>query len=203
MTVVTKAEFAAHLGVSKPAVSKMVKSGRIPVRADGKIDLESAVEAYNASKQLGRESSAKSGAAGGRPSRKGTTRKRSASPPLPDDLAADDDAPPPGSGGSSEYVRVQQQFARAKLAEKTYQAKLRQLEYEKSKGLVLTREEVEADAAATAEELRGHLMSVGPRVATLCEGRTAREIETIVEDAIHDALGAFQKSIYARDRASP
>ena len=39
---VTKAEFARRMGVSPPAVSKAIRTGRISVRADGKIDYASA-----------------------------------------------------------------------------------------------------------------------------------------------------------------
>src|SRR5262245_32349669 len=39
---ISKAEFARRIGVSHPAVSKAIRDGRISVRADGRIDYESA-----------------------------------------------------------------------------------------------------------------------------------------------------------------
>ena len=53
-----------------------------------------------------------------------------------------------------------------------------------------------ADAQATAALVRERLMSIPVRVSGLCEGRTARDIEEILEDAINDVLKSFQKSEY-------
>ena len=44
--IVTKSEFARSLGVSPPAVSKAIKSGRISVLANGRIDYESALKQW-------------------------------------------------------------------------------------------------------------------------------------------------------------
>ncbi len=41
----TKADYARHLGKSRPYITKLVKQGRIPVRKDGKIDFAKADQA--------------------------------------------------------------------------------------------------------------------------------------------------------------
>ena len=80
------------------------------------------------------------------------------------------------------------------IAKETYLAKLKELEYKEAKGMLLSRDKVEADAAAVASELRNKFMGMGARIGPLCEGLTAREIEVIIEDEINDILKALQKS---------
>ena len=62
--------------------------------------------------------------------------------------------------------------------------------------VMIESEKVIADAQATAALVRERLMSILVRVSGLCEGRTARDIEEILEDAINDVLKSFQKSEY-------
>ncbi len=88
-------------------------------------------------------------------------------------------------------------YSRAKLAEKTYQAKLREIEYQMKRGELVERSAIEADAFRTASALRGRLMSIPVRIAGLCEGRTSREIEEIIEAALNDALNEFKKSEFS------
>ena len=106
------------------------------------------------------------------------------SPPVDDDRAMD--------GGDS----VTLAFNKAKLAEKTYQARLKELDYKVRTGELLEREKVDAEAAWLAEQIRSKLMAIPPRVSSMCEGRIARDIEEIISDAINDALKGLQKIRY-------
>src|SRR5699024_1060807 len=64
--------------------------------------------------------------------------------------------------------------------------------------LLIPLAEVEKDAQEAPAAVRERLMSKAPRIAPLCEGRTAREIETIIEDAINESLQALRRSRFAK-----
>ena len=98
------------------------------------------------------------------------------------------------SGSAAKAMSVTEAFNKARLAEKTYQAKLKELEYKLKRGEIVEREKVVADAQAVGAFLREQFMSIPVRYSGLLEGRTARDIEEILEDAINDALKALQKS---------
>ena len=90
------------------------------------------------------------------------------------------------------------QFNKAKTAEKTYQAKLKRLEFEEKEGSLIAKDAVRDDAFLAANELRSRLFSIAPRAAPRCEGKTAREIERIIEDEINFALQALQESRFIK-----
>ena len=119
---------------------------------------------------------------------KETEAKRRKVEALPDDDNA------PMAGAMNKAMNVTEAFNKARLAEKTYQAKLKELEYKLKHGELVERTRVIEDAQATGALLREQLMSIPVRYSGLCEGRTARDIEEILEGAINDALKALQKS---------
>ena len=164
-------EFAKQVGRSKSWISKLAISGKLPRNDDGSIPLEAGFKAYD---KLVKEAEAK---------------KRKVEP-----LSDDDNAPM--AGAMSKAMNVTEAFNKARLAEKTYQAKLKELEYKLKHGELVERARVIEDAQATAALVRERLMSIPVRVSGLCEGRTARDIEEILEDAINDVLKSFQKSEY-------
>ncbi len=83
---------------------------------------------------------------------------------------------------------------KARLKKEIFTAQLKELEYKLRNGDLVERSVVDADAHAVASALRQQLMAIPVRVSGLCEGRSTREIEEILEDAINDALAVFQKS---------
>lgn len=83
---------------------------------------------------------------------------------------------------------------KARLKKEIYVAQLKELEFKLRNGDLVERTTVNADAHAVASAMRQRLMSIPVRVSGLCEGRSTREIEEILEDAINDALTEFQKS---------
>jgi hypothetical protein len=197
MELLSQRAFAKEIGRSNVWVSKLVKQGKIPL-VDGKIPLAEGLKAYEASQQLGydtnRELNAQKRKATPKKAPKKTEKsnKKSEEPfTLPDD----DQLP---STGTVSVDRVAAAFNKARLAEKTYQAKLRELEFKEKQGLFIQKEEIEADARNTAEELRGLLIAIPAQISDLCEGKEAREIEGIIEDAINNAMKAMNKSRFAK-----
>ena len=81
---------------------------------------------------------------------------------------------------------------KAKLAEKTYQARLKELEFKLKSGELLEKDAVAHEAQQLASKIKNKLLSIPPRVSAMCEGRVARDIEEIITDAINDALKELQ-----------
>ncbi|MFJ1230873.1 hypothetical protein [Yersinia proxima] len=185
MVTLSKAAFARLVGLSRAAITKLCHSGRIPVLPNGKLDANQALAAYKQTQQVGREISAENGRTSGN------------SKKLAVQAILEDDNQLIVTSGSTNIIA---QFNKAKTVEKTYQAKLKQLEYEKEKGLLVLKTEVEADAANMAEELRGRLFAIAPRAAVKCEGKTARAIERIIEDEISYAIEAFRASRFINEQ---
>lgn len=176
-TSVTLREFARQIGRSHTWVQNKVKSGELPRNDDGTIPTEEGFKAFDA---ILREVEQK----------KANRQKQQTVEALPDN----DDAPM--TDNVTKAMNVTEAFNKARLAEKTYQAKLKEIEYKLKRGDLIESETVIADAQATAALVRERLMSIPVRVSGLCEGRTARDIEEILEDAINDVLKSFQKSEY-------
>lgn len=196
---VSQRQFAKVVGRSHVWVNRLVKEGRLPADEKGRIPLEDGLKAYEASQVVGYDANRAHGEkqrSKGKAPAKAAAKGKAREPDEPE-LLPDNDDVPPITGGPS-HARVAEAYNRARTAEKTFQAKLKELEYKEAQGLLLPLADVEADAAETAAELREKLMSMPPRIAPLCEGKQAREIEGILEDAINEALLAFQKSRFAR-----
>lgn len=141
----SQAAYARHAGISKQAVNKLVKQGKIPLNEDGQVDF---AEADHARKQ------------NGDPAR----RMVEAMPPNgaddetpeyddePDALDAMVERAAPGSGGLS--------FSKARTAREAYQAKMVQLEYERQLGLWLPKREIEDAMVASGRKIRQGLDGV-------------------------------------------
>lgn len=203
MEYVSQREFAKHIGRSHVWVNRLVKEGKIPSNDKGRIPLQDGLRAYEASQQPGYDANRAHGEKQRRAAKK-TTRKTAAKKSaasktlpvqtLPDD---DDDAPLPSSG----FVPVEKinaAYNKARLAEKTFQAKLKELEYQEAKGQLIPIDVVKSDAAHAGTEIREKLSSIGARIASICEGKTAREIEGIIDDAINEALEALHKTRFGK-----
>lgn len=188
--LLSQRQFAERIGRSNVWVSKLVKQGKLPV-INGKIPLDQGIIAYEASQRLGYDNNREYN----EQQRQKNGKQNPVKPARPVEPATlpDDDEPLPSTGSIS-VDKVAAAFNKARLAEKTYQAKLKELDYKEKQGHLLPKEAVEADAAAVAEELRGLLFAISPRIAPLCEGKPARQIEAIIEEAINDALAALKKS---------
>lgn len=194
-------EFARQVGCSHVLILNLIKAGKMPQNKDGSIPLDAGLIAYENRKKKKE------------PKEKDTKKKKSAtkkrkSPKKIKELPDDD---PPEAGEETEESEpkltsdklisardITTQFNKARLAEKTYQAKLREIEYKLKKGELVTRADVESDAAAVAAEVRERLTSIPVRISALCEHQPARKIEEVMTDAIQDALVSFSKSKFVK-----
>lgn len=175
---VSIAEFARQVGRSPQWIGKLIKKGTIPKNKDGKIPLDAGFAAWNAQMKKVEALNVLQGK----------------NKPLPDD----DDGELSQSVGKTKNIT--EAFNKARLAKETYLAKLKEIEYRLKKGDLVESDDVRADAQAVASALRERLMSIPVRISVLCEGRPAREIEEIIENAINDALSQFQKTRFGSEK---
>ena len=162
--------FAKEIGKSHVWVLKLIKAGILPRNEDGTLPYKVALEAYYED-QKGKKPR------GPLPGSKPKKAAREYAPPV--DI--------------EETTNVNSSLNKVKLAKETYTARLKELEYKARKGELLEKDVVCAEAEQLATALRGKLLAVPVRIAGLCEGRSTREIEEIMETAINDALKELQK----------
>lgn len=186
--------FAQQIGISHVAVLKRLKSGSLPRNEDGTIPLAAGLAAYAEStkgKPARKTAAAKKPATKKAPAKPKAAPKKQAAP-----VAAIDDEPgdnlAPAIGEASAVATA---YNKAKLAEKTYQAKLKELDFKLRKRELIPRSEVEEQVEALAVKVRGKLLAVPVRVAVMCEGRPAREIEDIFATALDEALADMQRGL--------
>lgn len=189
-------EFARQVGCSHVLILNLIKAGKMPQNKDGSIPLEEGLIAYENRKKK-KEPKAKKA----EPKKRKSTKKIKELPDNdpPEDGEETDDAPQKLTSEKLISARdITTQFNKARLAEKTFQAKLREIEYKLKKGELVTRADVEADASAVAAEVRERLTSIPVRISALCERQPARKIEEVMTDAIQDALISFSKSKFVK-----
>lgn len=194
--MVSLREFASHVGKSPALISRLIKRGIIPRNVDGTIPLEAGLHAFSAYDNAPKN-------VGGRPRVEKEPTPKPASPPPKVEVkqtTARASPPPqvdvPISAGGQSAVAINSAMNKAKLAETTYKAKLRQLEFELESKESVKVADVKKEAQWLAEQVKSKLMAIPPRISSMCEGRIAREIEEIITDAINSALKELQKCKY-------
>lgn len=120
--------YARHVGISKQAVNKMVKQGKIPLTANGKIDFAVADHA--------------------RQNNGDPARLVAMAPPIPPPEYNVDDLPPEKAAQSG------LSFSEARAEREAYQAKRVKLEYERQIGLLLPKREIEDAMVASGLKIR-------------------------------------------------
>lgn len=176
-TAIPLAAFARAVNRSEVWILELCKRGVIPRNADGTIPVEAGKKAFF-------EHSKKT-------SRKGKTHnKKRGGEDVDLDAFLDESADNLGA-----ETNVSEKFAKAKLAEKTYQARLKRLDFRLRNGELIEAADVAKEAQELAEKVRSKLLAIPPRIAGLCENRSAREIEELIGDAINEALKDLQKKV--------
>ncbi len=89
--------------------------------------------------------------------------------------------------------------AAAELARDSYQARLKQLEYEEKSGRLVEADEVQRDAAAVYAMVRTRIMAVPTHVApSLARLRTAPEVEDVLRGVLTEILEELAQTLAAR-----
>lgn len=174
-TAIPMAAFARAVNRSEVWILQLCKRGIIPRNADGTIPVEAGKKAF--------EEHTKKTAKNGKTKNKHSNEKDA-------DLDVFLDA---ARENLTKETNVSEEFSKAKLAEKIYQAQLKRLDFRLRNGELVEAATVAKEAHELAEKVRGKLLAIPPRIAGICEGRTAREIEELIGDAINEALKDLQK----------
>lgn len=201
---VSQREFAKHVARSHVWINRLVKEGRLPSDARGRVPLEAGLRIFaTLSKTVD------PGVAAHNEKQRGAAKKKTRKSTKPENRAPKTPAPEPPRAVEPEpapaaplqhdavigrAVNVAEQYSRAKAAKETFAAKKMELEYKRAAGELIHVDEVRDDATKTAAEVRERLFGVPSRVAGMCEGKSAREIERILDDAINEALDALRRS---------
>lgn len=188
-------KFAELVGVSNVQISKLVKQGRLPTNEKGQIPRNEGLAAYESSKRLGyennREHNAKVRAAS--KAKKPSKAEQNKSPPPvapPSDVNGDGDDVPLAPSDTRISKRAADMYNVARAKKETENAKLAELKRRQIEGELVERSAVQAEAAQVWSEVREQLLAIPPRVAPVCEGKTAREIENLIDAEINMAIAA-------------
>jgi phage terminase Nu1 subunit (DNA packaging protein) len=180
--LITQAEFARRIDVSRAYVSKMVKKGVIKL-VDGKIDEATAKAALRSVREPARQS--KAVLAPKKPLEEMTIQELRA---LRDRLAGVEDEEEGVSSGEdlTSY--------RTKLEKE--RARLRELERKQKEGSLVSAEEVRQDALDAAEKLKAKLLALpdhlSPRLASLTDIRQIhKEITASITKALTELSTEF------------
>lgn len=172
---------AKILGVSRAQVRLLVEKGIFKTDENKRISVSAAKQAYTKYQEgLSKKESSKSKAAA-------VKLLNAAAQDLPDDF----------KGVYQRWMNSVEADPIAVLnAAKAYltalQAKTEKLKLDELEGRLYSIERINADAEKAGGLVRSKLITIPARVATLCEGRTARDIEEIITDEINKALEDMQ-----------
>jgi len=171
--VISKAEFARRVGISKQRVSQLTQAGSLPVTADGRILWPDAQRVWLARK-----------AEDDNPE-----HQAPAQPPAGRRVHPVLGQPRPAAGEQTETaIRSSLSYAEARAVEKTLRAQLLGLRLKREKGDLVPAEEVRADARAVFAAVRASLLALPGRLSLLCEQKSAAEVQAVLEDAVNALL---------------
>ena len=208
---VSKMSFANTVGCSESLIRRLTARGTIPMNPDKTIPLQAGIKAYEEHKRTARsgvgfnqvarrnprpkdaEPKAKAKA---KAKAKTTPKAKPKSEPIIEEAPTMDEVTTNDANYQDTIEKsasIANAMNKAKLAEKTYQAKLKEIEYRFKSGELLEKSAVEVEARNLAEKVKAALLAIPPRVSAMCEGRLARDIEDILLTAINDALKDLQR----------
>ena len=175
--------YATHAGLSRGAIQKARKSGRLVLFADGSIDAAASDARRAATTDPDQQSRSKGGTA-----RQSAAPERSSHPA--DSLAAPSIS---GPGDSSSYLK-------ARTALTVYQAQERQIAIQKKKGVLVDRARAETLVFRLARQERDAWVTWPARVAAIMAAELSAEMEKTTGEAMSIGTGVLQRVLEAHVR---
>ncbi|MCI5576963.1 hypothetical protein [Succinivibrio sp.] len=181
---VTQLALAKNLGVSRAQVRTLIDKGIFKTDEAKRVSLSAAVEAYKQyQKNIDQNKRSKS--------RKAATK-------LIDEIKSSVDV---GDDFESTYKNWLGQIENNPIAvlnaAKAYmtavQTKQEKLKLDELEGRLYSIDRINADAEKIGLAIKSKFSSLPARIATVCEGRTARDIEEIISDEINNCFAELQK----------
>lgn len=161
--------YAHHRGMSHTAVQKAIKTGRIDLEADGKINPQKADNAW----QVNTRFSA-------------------------DDTPSNESYSVSSDHGNEIESKNTPNYQKARAIREAYSARLAKLDFEERSGKLVPLETVSKVVFTIGRQLRDRMQLI-PRqlspliVSSVLENSDPRVIETMLDDAIRDALEQYNK----------
>lgn len=186
---VSQAEFARTVGVSKPYITKLVKTGKLKLNENGKLNLEESKKILSSSKNpsfdANREHAQKQK---GVPLKERVEKAQSAKPlnEKAKDLIDDEDTK---DLDSESMYKINILFNKARAAEKVALAKLRDIDVKIKKGELLDAETVKREAAEIGNLITQKLYNMVYKLAPLLVGvETQKQAKDILESEVEIVL---------------
>ena len=188
---VSQAEFARIIGVSKPYITKLVKTGKLKLNENGKLNLEESKKILSSSKNpsfdANREHAQK---------QKGVPLKERVEKSTAENIpkqetpkTTNNDSEDLGNTVPNDMFKINMLFNRAKAAEKVALAKLRDIDLKLKQGELLEAETVKREAAEVGNLITQKLYNMVYKLAPLLVGvETQKQAKDILESEVEIVL---------------
>lgn len=188
---VNQAEFARNIGVSKPYITKLVKTGKLKLNENGKLNLEESKRILSSSKNpsfdANREHAQK---------QKGVPLKERVEKSTAENIpkqetpkTTNNDSEDLGNTVPNDMFKINMLFNRAKAAEKVALAKLRDIDLKLKQGELLEAETVKREAAEVGNLITQKLYNMVYKLAPLLVGvETQKQAKDILESEVEIVL---------------
>ena len=181
---VSQSALAKNLGVSRAQVRTLIDKGVFEIDEAKRVSLSAAVEAYKEYQKTIDQNK--------------RNKDRKAATKLIEDIKSSIDV---GDDFETTYKNWLDQIENNPIAvlnaAKAYmtavQTKHEKLKLDELEGRLYSIERINADAEKIGLAIKSKFSSLPARIATVCEGRTARDIEEIISDEINNCLAELQK----------
>ena len=186
---VSQAEFARIVGVSKPYITKLVKTGKLKLNENGKLNLEESKKILSSSKNpsfdANREHAQKQK---GVPLKERVEKAQEVKPHKKEKTNLIDDEDTKDLDSESMY-KINILFNKARAAEKVALAKLRDIDVKIKKGELLEAETVKREAAEVGNLITQKLYNMVYKLAPLLVGvETQKQAKDILESEVEIVL---------------
>ena len=188
---VNQAEFARNIGVSKPYITKLVKTGKLKLNENGKLNLEESKKILSSSKNpsfdANREHAQK---------QKGVPLKERVEKSTAENIpkqetpkTTNNDSEDLGNTVPNDMFKINILFNKARAAEKVALAKLRDIDVKIKKGELLEAETVKREAAEVGNLITQKLYNMVYKLAPLLVGvETQKQAKDILESEVEIVL---------------
>ena len=188
---VNQAEFARIVGVSKPYITKLVKTGKLKLNENGKLNLEESKKILSSSKNpsfdANREHAQK---------QKGVPLKERVEKSTAENIpkqetpkTTNNDSEDLGNTVPNDMFKINILFNKARAAEKVALAKLRDIDLKLKQGELLEAETVKREAAEVGNLITQKLYNMVYKLAPLLVGvETQKQAKDILESEVEIVL---------------
>ena len=188
---VNQAEFARIVGVSKPYITKLVKTGKLKLNENGKLNLEESKKILSSSKNpsfdANREHAQKQK---GVPLKERVEKSTAENMPKQETpKTTNNDSEDLGNTVPNDMFKINILFNKARAAEKVALAKLRDIDLKLKQGELLEAETVKREAAEVGNLITQKLYNMVYKLAPLLVGiETQKQAKDILESEVEIVL---------------